>query len=187
VDRSGWNAFNSIALCISGRDKRVAESWNVSSARAPQLIVEYYTLVRPQPPVGTFPVAKNLWKYFDKGTDPGANWKDLNFNDSLRNFGPAQIGYGDGGEATQVGLGNDANNKFPATYFRHTFNVTSLPNIDSLLISLMRDDGAIVYLNGTEIIRSNMPSRAITRYTYASGTVEGANESTYFNFTANKS
>jgi len=97
VDRSGWNAFNSIALRISGTGKRVAESWNVSSARAPQLVVEYYTLVRPQPPIGTFPVAKNsLWKYFDKGTDPGANWKVVNFKDILWNFGPAGFGRGHG-------------------------------------------------------------------------------------------
>ncbi|MES2767384.1 MAG: alkaline phosphatase PhoX [Bacteroidota bacterium] len=187
VDRSGWNAFNSMAIRISGTGKRVAESFNVSATRAPQLVVEYYTLVRPQPPVGTFPVAKNsLWKYFDKGTDPGANWKDVNFNDSLWNFGPAELGYGDGGEATTVDFGTDANNKFPATYFRHTFDVSSLPNIDSLIIGLMRDDGAVVYLNGTEIVRSNMPAGVITYQTYASATVDGTNESAYFNFTANE-
>jgi len=187
VDRSGWNAFNSLVVRVSGSGKRVAESYNVSTARAPQLVVEYYTLVRPQPPMGTFPVAKNsLWKYFDKGTDPGANWKDVNFNDSLWDFGAAQLGYGDGDEATVVSFGSNSSNKFPATFFRHTFTVDQIPAMDSLIVSLMRDDGAIIYLNGTEIVRSNMPAGLVTHLTYASGTVDGTNESTYFNFSANK-
>ncbi len=48
------------------------------------------------------------------------------------------------------------------------------------MIGLMRDDGAIVYLNGTEIVRSTMPAGVVNYQTYASGTVDGGNESAYF-------
>ena len=37
----------------------------------------------------------------------------------------------------------------------------------------MRDDGAVVYLNGTEVFRSNMPTGTITYTTLASTTVGG--------------
>ena len=38
-------------------------------------------------------------------------------------LGAAEVGYGDGGEATTVSFGADENNKYVTTYFRHTFNV----------------------------------------------------------------
>ena len=43
----------------------------------------------------------------------------------------------------------------------------------------MRDDGAVVYLNGTEVFRSNMPTNgAITFTTLASTNVGGGDETT---------
>jgi regulation of enolase protein 1 (concanavalin A-like superfamily) len=44
----------------------------------------------------------------------------------------------------------------------------------------MRDDGAVVYLNGTEVFRSNMPSGQITSQTFASSTVSDADETAWF-------
>ena len=48
-------------------------------------------------------------------------------------------------------------------------------------IRLLRDDGAVVYLNGTEVFRSNMPAGTITYQTAASG---GADETTFYTTTA---
>ena len=47
-------------------------------------------------------------------------------------------------------------------------------------IRLKRDDGAILYLNGDEIHRSNMPDGQISFETNASGTVGGNDEDTFF-------
>jgi hypothetical protein len=44
----------------------------------------------------------------------------------------------------------------------------------------MRDDGAVVYLNGTEIVRSNMPTGTIGYLDYAASTVDGGEESIFF-------
>ncbi|MCP4634385.1 MAG: metallophosphoesterase family protein, partial [candidate division Zixibacteria bacterium] len=49
-----------------------------------------------------------------------------------------------------------------------------------MLLKLLRDDGAIVYLNGVEIERSNMPSGNITYLTLASSTVGGSEEDMFF-------
>ncbi len=49
------------------------------------------------------------------------------------------------------------------TYFRHTFNAAN--TAQSLDLSVLRDDGVVVYLNGTEIWRNNMPTGTITNTT----------------------
>ena len=41
-----------------------------------------------------------VWKYLDTGVNLGSTWTPLNFNDSTWASGPAELGYGDGGEAT---------------------------------------------------------------------------------------
>ena len=41
-----------------------------------------------------------VWKYLDTGVDQGTAWIAPAFNDSAWPSGPAQLGYGDGDEAT---------------------------------------------------------------------------------------
>ena len=102
-----------------------------------------------------------VWKYFADGFDPGTVWRELAYDDSAWASGPAQLGYGDGDEVTVVGFGPDPANKYITTYFRRTFGVTNLGSIASLTVRLLRDDGGIVYLNGVEVFRSNMPGGPI--------------------------
>jgi hypothetical protein len=49
-----------------------------------------------------------------------------------------------------------------------------------LSLRLLRDDGAVVYLNGAEVWRSNMPAGAVNYQTRAAATVSGADETTFF-------
>ena len=49
---------------------------------------------------------------------------DRRFNDSTWASGPAELGYGDGDEATTVSYGPSSSNKYITTYFRRTFTVT---------------------------------------------------------------
>jgi hypothetical protein len=119
------------------------------------------------------------WKYLDDGSDPGSGWKDPAFTDDAWKLGVAQLGYGDGDEATVVGFGSDPTNKFITTYFRHSFQVSDPTAYPSLTLRLLRDDGAVVYLNGTEVFRTNMPSGAITPLTLALAAVGGADETNY--------
>ena len=60
-------------------------------------------------------------------------------------------------EVTVVGFGPDANQKYVTTYFRRQFTLQNAADISGLALDLLRDDGAIIYLNGTEIFRDSMP------------------------------
>jgi hypothetical protein len=120
------------------------------------------------------------WRYFDKGQDLGAAWRGSAYNDSTWSNGWAQLGYGDNDERTRVSYGPDGNNKYPTTYFRHTFPVAAETQPHSLVARLLRDDGAAVYLNATEVFRSNMPTGEVTYATWAPNAVSGSDESTFF-------
>ena len=52
-----------------------------------------------------------------------------------------------------------------------------------LTLRLLRDDGALVFLNGQEIVRSNLPDGVITSTTTALSTVGDEDENTFFPFT----
>ncbi len=110
----------------------------------------------------------STWKYLDNGSDQGTNWEVTSFNDSEWASGPAQLGYGDGDEATLVSYGYYPNNKFITTYFRRSFMVQNPLALGEISLRLLRDDGAVIYLNGQEIFRSNMPTGAISYLTLAS-------------------
>ncbi len=117
-----------------------------------------------------------VWKYRDTGVDLGTAWRGTGYDDTTWSAGPAQLGYGDGDEATVVDYGPDANNKYITTYFRRTFVVDNPAQFTGLEFALLRDDGAVVYLNGTEVFRSNMPGGTINADTLASSLIAPANE-----------
>ena len=109
------------------------------------------------------------WKYLDTGVPQGAGWITESFLDTAWKEGPAELGYGDQDEQTPVSFGPDANNKYITTYFRHKFTVADPSAYAGLTIRLKRDDGGVVYLNGQEAFRSNMPGGAIGFSTLAGG------------------
>ncbi|MEX2188937.1 MAG: lamin tail domain-containing protein, partial [Pirellulales bacterium] len=129
----------------------------------------------------TFVSTGDTWKYLDNGTDQGTAWRTGGFDDSTWSSGAAELGYGDGDETTLVGFGSDSGNKYATTYFRKTFNVANPAAIVAFSMQLKRDDGAVVYLNGTEIARDNVASGALYN-TYASATA-GDDGTTFLPFT----
>ncbi|MEO5947694.1 MAG: Ig-like domain-containing protein, partial [Chitinophagaceae bacterium] len=101
------------------------------------------------------------WKYLDNGSDQGTSWSAVSFNDAAWASGNAQLGYGDGDEATVVSFGSNSKKKYITTYFRKTFTVTNAASFSSFILNIKRDDGAVVYINGTEVFRTNMPTGSI--------------------------
>ncbi len=95
------------------------------------------------------------WKYLDNGTDQGTPWRQADFDDSQWKSGPAKLGYEDDAR-TVVGFGEDENNKHITTYFRHAFHTDKAASVKRLALSLLRDDGVIVYLNGKLAVCDNM-------------------------------
>jgi hypothetical protein len=108
------------------------------------------------------------WRYLDDGSDQGQAWRVPSFNDGGWPSGPAELGYGDGGEATTNSFGHNSTTKYITYYYRHSFDVLDASLFSNLVVSLRRDDGAVVYLNNHEVFRSNLPAGEINYLTLAS-------------------
>lgn len=181
INQPTWEQGNALAFIISGSGLRNAIAQNKSAADAPTLVVNYDVVDFP---IQAFPFgAESLWKFNDAGTAlDTANWTSLTYDDADWDFGQAKLGYGDGNENTTLSFGSDPDNKIPTYYFRKVFNVDDPSAVDSLTLGLLRDDGAIVYLNGEEVARSNMPADTVDFSTLASETIDGSDEDQFLPF-----
>ena len=130
----------------------------------------------------TFIDADDVWKYHDLGQDLGTAWQAADYNDAAWASGAAQLGYGDGDETTVVGYGGVNTNKHVTTYFRKGFAVDEVAALTTVTLRLLRDDGAVVYVNGVEVARDGLPTGAIDYQTLANITVGGAAEDTFYEF-----
>ena len=124
----------------------------------------------------TYLALGDSWKYFDQGSLPAANWHTSAYNDTTWPNGNSELGYGDGDENTVVSYGPSDAQKYPTTYFRTTFNVTDPSAIGELNCRAKIDDGAVLYINGTEVGRPRMGSGTIS---YETLSQSSASESTF--------
>lgn len=124
----------------------------------------------------------DYWKYSDAGVDLGSDWRALSYDDSAWKEGLAKFGYGDNDETTEVGFGGVSSNKYITTYFRRRFYLDDPADYSALTASVLADDGVVIYLNGIEVQRVNMPSGTIAFATRASGSVGGSDEETFFDW-----
>ena len=116
------------------------------------------------------------WNYLDAGNIPQSNWTSLEFDDSNWKSGQAPLGYGDSGLNTEISFGGDSGNKAIAYHFRKVFTLDGATDIDTLTLSLVRDDGIAVYLNGVEVVRDNLPAGELTDSTRANSAAGGNDE-----------
>jgi len=105
----------------------------------------------------------STWRFLDTGVVPHGSWKDPGFDDSQWQAGPAQLGFGENDEATKTSQGHNT-----TTYFRTTFSVAQASSVHWLSCRLLRDDGALVYLNGHSAARFNLPNTTVRDSTFAS-------------------
>lgn len=127
--------------------------------------------------------AETMWRYWDTPTNPPAGWSAPGFDDAGWSQGPAKIGFGGRGEVTVINGVERPGRSLESAFFRTTFSVSDPASITELELSLLADDGAIVYLNGTEVVRDNVPA---TGRGYRLRSVEvryGAAERAYRSFT----
>ncbi len=135
----------------------------------------------------------STWRYDDGPSQGGALWMTLGFDDSAWSEGPAPLGYGVLGpeqwatvaqipNATVIGYGPDPSNKYITSRYRHAFEIVDVAALDPVVLNLRADDGAIVYVNGAEVARWNMPSGPIDPATPASATVDSLEEIEFANF-----
>ncbi len=120
-----------------------------------------------------------VWKYVADGRDPGNGWRQAEFDDSQWRAGPAPLGFGDPGMGTVLKWGTDPNHKPMTTWFRRSFEMSEVKPADQFAILYCVDDGAVVYLNGREVGRTNMPAGPVTTGTPALRALSDPDEGYY--------
>ena len=150
--------------------------------------------INPQAITATFddevPIPKDyvknghVWKYLDDGSDQGKLWIVPGFDDSEWSSGPSELGYMEGDEATLISYvdsdDRSGTQRNATTYFRTNVELSDPSSYSFFIIKLKYDDGAAVYANGSELIRTNnLPSDAGYDTYATSGT---PNERTYHEY-----
>lgn len=115
--------------------------------------------------------AKSTWDYIAEGTVPAAGWTGIAFNHTGWKNAPGSFGYGNANGSNGVKgqdtvlISGPSTGRYPAYYFRQEFTIPDKNAYTGLNVYLRRNDGAVVYLNGAEVVRSNMPEGTITSTT----------------------
>ncbi|HBA84433.1 MAG TPA: hypothetical protein DCZ95_10100 [Verrucomicrobia bacterium] len=119
-----------------------------------------------------------VWKYNNTGVDlSGTPWRNANYYDGFWSEGPAALGFGDSEDVLSTAITPSRN----TCYFRREVYVDMTPL--SISMKIRRDDGIVVYLNGSEIYRNNMPLGDVSYNTMAASAVYGAAETNDVVFT----
>ncbi|MBE0545007.1 MAG: DUF4091 domain-containing protein [Verrucomicrobia bacterium] len=120
------------------------------------------------------------WRYHDLGLDLGTAWRQPGYDDSAWASGLSPLGFGNGDEATALADGMEE--KPNTIYFRKAFETPAALSGRQLAARLRSDDGAVVYVNGAEVFRQNLPTGDIGFHTSALTPVEGADEAAWITF-----
>ncbi|MEY2409762.1 MAG: hypothetical protein QOF48_2432, partial [Verrucomicrobiota bacterium] len=105
------------------------------------------------------------WKYVlgtSEASTPMNAWRAIGFNDAAWSAGPAPIGYDTAGTpGTSVPIATttptSTAGNFLSIYFRKSFSIANVGEITSASLTVAVDDGAVVWLNGVEVGRVNVP------------------------------
>lgn len=104
------------------------------------------------------------WRYSD---DPlPADWSSISFDDSGWATGSGLFGRNVPTATTNIDPTNLTRKPLSAQ-FRHTFAVTEAASVVDGRVSVIVDDGVVVYLNGVELGRANLPTGVLSSTTYA--------------------
>ena len=114
---------------------------------------------------------QSVWEYYDQGSLDGDNWTAASYNTAKWKSGQAPLGYFVGGSRehnTILNYGSSTSDKRPTYYFRHTLTLDDAPaNSDVFTLNYSIDDGFIIYVNGNEAVRYNMPGGNVTYNTFS--------------------
>ncbi|MGQ2910544.1 fibrinogen-like YCDxxxxGGGW domain-containing protein [Aeromicrobium sp.] len=107
------------------------------------------------------------WSYYFDNTAPVAtDWKGDSFDASGWRSGPAPLGWGSGPIATNIDVAAGSTRAL-TSYYRRTFDVADVGAFTRYRLTTRADDGVVVYVNGTEVARVNLPTGTVGPNTYA--------------------
>lgn len=120
------------------------------------------------------------WRYLDGGRIPDKQWNSPNYDDSKWPERQAGLGYG-GDQATTIQPTRQGEGGLTA-YFRKSFQTRGVGITRDTWLRLRANDGVVVYLNGRELLRRNLPQGGISPETPALKEVTGIAGEVYFQF-----
>lgn len=155
----GYREISVPVTNIIDGENSIAIEVTTAGPASPDLYFDMELTGIPADPVDLINNKSAGWKFKDNATvnTVPANWKETGFTDSSWSDGVAPLGFGRTTAITKVA--NSA-----TVYYRKTISATDADatRYSALNLRLLRDDGAVVYLNGREILRSNMPPGTVT-------------------------
>ncbi len=114
----------------------------------------------------TFVAERSQWAYwFDRTTEVDPRWTSPTWQPgSTWAYGTAPLGWGPNA-STSIDAATTSDRALTA-YFRRRFTADPA-GFSTVTLTTRADDGAVMYLNGVEIGRRNMPAGPVTSTTYA--------------------
>ncbi|TFB16944.1 hypothetical protein E3V93_10070 [Microbacterium sp. 3H14] len=132
------------------------------------------TAVAPpaQPTTETFIAAGSEWSYLYNATGPTGAWTTTSYDASSWQTGAAPLGWGQATLGTT--LTTSVTPKPLASFYRQAFQVADASKVESVEITTRADDGIVLYVNGTEVLRKNVDPGTAGVGTYANAAVGAA-------------
>jgi len=195
LDQNSWMQDNGHfgGILITADDSSITFTFTTTDGTT-DTVRDTVTLTGPQDSV-VLNARGGGWTYRHplNGQDPNlpGNWYTSSYSPPVPPWvnmsagSPDPVGYGalgpSGNTITPRSIGLPSSGLRYTAYFRKTFAVSDLGAIKSLVLNMLRDDGAAVYLNGQEVYRtSNLASNA-THFTLTTGAAVGdEDERKYF-------
>jgi hypothetical protein len=124
------------------------------------------------------PLAGGTWHFWygdsAGGREPSGNWRALVYDPVANGWAESASAFAYGLDQYPVAIGTAIDQGLPAYYFRETFSFIPASLGSRFVIRHVLDDGAVFYLNGTEVLRTNLPAGIIASNTLASPAVGDA-------------
>ncbi|OLT41874.1 hypothetical protein BJF86_02375 [Serinicoccus sp. CNJ-927] len=131
-------------------------------------VTEEVTVSESQEPVTSTVIERDAsWSWYYGADAPGADWLEAAGDRAGWESGAAPLGFGFSGVATDIDIDGPTQDRPRAAYFVREFEVEDADRVVSLVLDSVADDGAVFYVNGTEVTRQNMRDGDVTHFTYA--------------------
>ncbi len=165
----GWSGSSDL-----GFDLRIEGLADAAGADDPEPNISIAT---PQPDAVVLRAYGDASRYLEDAAGAPDGWTAPGFTDGSWNPGTGSLGFGEDNIDTVM------NHGLTTYYIRASFDIPAGEVGQPMVVEMQRDDGVVVYLNGSEIGRDTMPDGPIDSSTRASAFIYGAAESETISFT----